>query len=134
LKKQKLSPEKIHLIEDAIRNLSFSSHGTMRSLEGKIAQDADRLDALGAIGIARVMTYTGKTDRLIHDPKKKPKKNIPKHLYRSYKGTAINHFYEKLFKLESLMNTKTGKNLAKQRHRYMEGYLKQFLAEWNGQA
>ncbi|MFC5630756.1 MULTISPECIES: HD domain-containing protein [Streptococcus] len=103
------------------------------SLEGQVVQDADRLDAIGAIGIARTMAYSGNKGRLIHDPNKQARDNLTLEDYRKGEDTAIMHFYEKLLKLKDLMNTETGKKLAEQRHQFMLDYLDQFYAEWEGE-
>lgn len=102
------------------------------SLEGQVVQDADRLDALGAIGIARTMAYSGNKGRLIHDPAKQAREHLTLEDYRKGEDTAIMHFYEKLLKLKNLMNTQAGQRLAHQRHQFMETYLEQFYAEWEG--
>jgi hypothetical protein len=101
------------------------------SLEGKIVQDADRIDALGAIGIARVFAYGGFRGRQIYNPQVKPKKVMPKKLAVK-EATSLNHFYEKLLRLKDLMNTREGKKMARARHKYLENYLNQFLKEWEG--
>ena len=103
------------------------------SLEGQIVQDADRLDAMGAIGVARTMAYSGHHQRIIHDPEVAVRQNMTLDQYRSHQGTAITHFYEKLLLLKDLMNTKTAQELAKGRHAFLEAYLEQFFAEWDGQ-
>ena len=103
------------------------------TLEGQIVQDADRLDAMGAIGVARTMAYSGYHGRVIHDPEVAVRQNMTLEEYRSHQGTAITHFYEKLLLLKDLMNTKTAKELAKGRHAFLEAYLDQFFAEWDGQ-
>ena len=103
------------------------------TLEGQIVQDADRLDAMGAIGMARTMAYSGHHQRIIHDPEVAVRQNMTLDQYRSHQGTAITHFYEKLLLLKDLMNTKTAKELAKGRHAFLEAYLDQFFAEWDGQ-
>lgn len=103
------------------------------TLEGQIVQDADRLDAMGAIGVARTMAYSGYHGRVIHDPEVAARQNMTLEQYRSHQGTAITHFYEKLLLLKDLMNTKTAQELAKRRHAFMEAYLEQFFAEWDGQ-
>ena len=103
------------------------------TLEGQIVQDADRLDAMGAIGVARTMAYSGHHQRIIHDPEVAVRQNMTLDQYRSHQGTAITHFYEKLLLLKDLMKTKTAKELAKGRHAFLEAYLDQFFAEWDGQ-
>jgi len=103
------------------------------TLEGQIVQDADRLDAMGAIGVARTMAYSGYHGRVIHDPEVAVRQNMTLDQYRSHQGTAITHFYEKLLLLKDLMNTKTAQELAKGRHAFLEAYLDQFFAEWDGQ-
>ncbi|WP_221564756.1 HD domain-containing protein [Alkalihalobacillus sp. TS-13] len=123
-----------HIVE-IITTMSFSksSEKGMRTLEGKVVQDADRLDALGAIGIARTFMFAGAKGEAMYKSDLLPRTEpMTKEEYRHGESTAINHFYEKLFKLKSLMNTKTGEKLAEERHRYMEGFIDQFLAEWEG--
>jgi uncharacterized protein len=115
--------------------MSFSKNvGSKRKLtiEGKIVQDADRLEALGAIGIARAFAYGGKKNRQIYNPAIKPKKFKCTDEYRGSEGTTINHFYEKLLKIKSQLNTKTAKKIALKREQFMKTFLKQFYDEWNG--
>jgi uncharacterized protein len=122
-------------VEEIVANLSFKGAGVvtpMRSLEGQIVQDADRLDALGAIGIARTFAYGGHKGQAMHDPAIPPQMHASFEAYKSNVGTTINHFYEKLLLLKDRMNTATGKRLAAERHAFMERYLEQFCAEWDG--
>lgn len=119
-----------------IENISFKGGNfekNFRSKELEIVQDADRLDALGAIGIARTFNYGGFKNHPLYDPAIKPNLQMSKDEYKKHQGTTINHFYEKLLLLKDLMNTETGKKMALKRHQYMEGFLEQFYAEWNGQ-
>lgn len=123
----------IKKIIDIVENISFKGArvtSKMESNEGKIVQDADRLDALGAIGIVRAFAYGGYKHSSIYDPEKKP---ILHKTFEEYKrGTStINHFYEKLLLLKDRMNTKTAKKIAEARHRFMEKFLKRFFQEWN---
>ncbi|WP_236973792.1 HD domain-containing protein [Membranihabitans maritimus] len=118
-----------------VENISFKGGNLPRkftSIELDIVQDADRLDAIGAIGIARAFNYGGFKNREIHNPGIQPKINMTPEEYKSNKGPTINHFYEKLLTLRERMNTKTGKFLADERHRFMELYLEQFYREWSG--
>jgi uncharacterized protein len=118
-----------------IADLSFKGAGVqtpMKTLEGKCVQDADRLDALGAIGIARAFAYGGHKGRPLYDPAISPQPHASFAEYKKNAGPTINHFYEKLLLLKDRMSTATGKRLAAERHRFMEDYLDQFFAEWNG--
>lgn len=128
-------PDEIEAIESIITRMSFKNHQENKelSLEGRVVQDADRLDAIGAIGIARVMCYSGSTGRPIHHPDMKPREQMTAEEYRNGESTAIMHFYEKLLKLKDLMNTDYGKKLAKGRHEFLEMYLEQFYAECEGE-
>jgi uncharacterized protein len=124
----------IDKVLEIISTMSFKggSRPAMITLEGQIVQDADRLDAIGAVGISRVFAYSGAKGRPIHDPSMKPREAMTKEEYRSGHDTAINHFYEKLLKLKLLMNTEYGRQMAEQRHTFMEQYLDQFYGEWDG--
>lgn len=102
------------------------------SKELQIVQDADRLDAIGAIGIARAFNYGGFKGRAMYDPEIMPEPNQSKEAYKNSTAPTINHFYEKLLLLKDKMNTNAGKRLAAQRHQFMEDYLKQFYTEWDG--
>jgi len=104
----------------------------MRTLEGKVVQDADRLDAIGAIGIARTFTFMGHKGRPIYEPALKPVLHKSARQYVKADGTTINHFYEKLLLLKGMMNTRTGRKIAKERHEYMEQFLHRFFREWEG--
>lgn len=122
-----------HIME-IIGTMSFSGGGgtPMSTLEGQVVQDADRLDALGAIGITRTMVFSGAKGRPVYDPEIPPRDESLKQEYRNYgQGTAVNHFYEKLLKLKDLMNTAYGKQLAEERHGFMLVFLEQFYKEWN---
>lgn len=124
-----------HHIMDIISTMSYQGgHGVpMKTIEGKVVQDADRLDALGAIGIARTFSYNGHKGNLMYDPDLTPRETMSKEEYRNGKSTAVNHFHEKLLKLKDLMNTDTAKKMAESRHQFMLDYLSQFHKEWNAQ-
>ena len=118
-----------------IENISFKGGNEpqkFKSLELDVVQDADRLDAIGAIGIARTFNYGGFKNRAIYNPEIKPELNLTKDAYKASTAPTINHFYEKLLRLKDKMKTKTGLELAQVRHNFMESYLKQFFNEWNG--
>lgn len=126
----------IEHVTQIIQNMSFKNsldvNTAFTSKEMEVVQDADRLDAIGAIGIARCFNYGGYKNRALYNPEIKPNLNMTKAQYKSSDAPTINHFYEKLLLLKDQMNTKTGKRIALERHNYMEGFLKQFYAEWDG--
>ncbi|WP_286761786.1 HD domain-containing protein [Salegentibacter sp. UBA1130] len=135
LQKQEVSGEIINHVVKIIENVSFKGGNIQQefnSIELEIVQDADRLDALGAIGIARTFNYGGFKGRALYDPEIEPDLNMTKEEYKASTAPTINHFYEKLLLLKDRMNTKTGKEIAKRRHEFMELYLEQFYAEWEG--
>ena len=124
-----------HVI-DIIENVSFKGGNTEKpfsSIELDIVQDADRLDAIGAIGIARAFNYGGFKNRPLYNPNIAPKLHMSKEEYKNSQAPTLNHFYEKLLLLKDKMNTETGQHIAKERHSYMEGFLSQFYAEWDGE-
>lgn len=123
-----------NLILSSIKDISFKARDTKapQSLEGRIVQDADRLDAMGCIGIARAFQYGGSHGRPLYDSEK-PLTDMDDAVYRNRKGSTINHFYEKLFLLKDLMNTSAGKRLAEKRDRILHEFVDGFLREWNGE-
>lgn len=136
LASQGVDEETIIHVENIIKYISFKSSlsdtVSFSSPELKVIQDADRLDAIGAIGIARCFNYGGFKNRSLYDPAIPPKLHMTKEEYKKSTAPTINHFYEKLLLLKDKMNTETGKRLARVRHQYMEGFLTQFYDEWNG--
>jgi len=135
LERNTVSPEIIDHVCDIISTMSFKGAGVkseMKTLEGRVVQDADRLDAIGAIGVARTFAYGGHANREMYNPNKKPALHQSKEEYYANQSPTINHFYEKLLLLKDLMNTKTAKNIAEGRHRFMEEYLDRFFQEWDG--
>ena len=134
LNENNIDKNTINLILEIISEISYKGKDTTpsKTLEGKCVQDADRLDAIGAIGIARAFAYGGSHNRVMYDPEIKPNLNMNEEEYRKSTSTTINHFYEKLFNLTSLMNTETAKKIANQREQYMKEYINQFLDEWDG--
>jgi len=136
LKSQHVDITVIEHVVQIINNISFKGGKVARtfsSLALDVVQDADRLDAIGAIGIARTFNYGGFKNNAIYNPDVLPELNMSKAEYKKGNGTTVNHFYEKLLLLKDKMNTETGKQLAQQRHKYMEGILEQFYGEWNGE-
>ena len=134
--KQNVDSLVIEHVVNIIKHISFKNSlenkSGFSSKELEVIQDADRLDAIGAIGIARCFNYGGFKNRPLYDPAVKPNLNMTKEEYKTSSSPTINHFYEKLLLLKDKMNTKTGKQLAEKRHQFMEHYLNQFYSEWNG--
>lgn len=134
LEKIGLNKKELENISFTIQHMSFSKnieHHYQLSIEGQYVQDADRLESLGAIGIARAFVYSGKHGDKIYDPEIKPVELTSHDQYRNHEETTINHFYEKLFKLESLMNTPAAKIEAHRRTEYMKEFVKEFKQEWD---
>ena len=135
LMKHNVDSTVIEHVVQIIKHISFkggNTETTFTSTELQVVQDADRLDALGAIGIARTFNYGGFKNRKLYDPAIKPQLDMTPTEYKASTAPTINHFYEKLLLLKERMHTKTAKKLAEQRHKFMESYLKQFYAEWDG--
>lgn len=136
LEKQNVEEETIIHVVNIIENISFKGGNYEKkfsSIELDIVQDADRLDALGAIGIARAFNYGGFKNRALYDPAIAPNLTMTKEEYKASTAPTLNHFYEKLLLLKDLMNTRTGKTIAENRHDYMVNFLSQFYAEWEGE-
>jgi uncharacterized protein len=135
LTSQDVAPDHITQVEAIIREVSYKGAGVETrpsSLEGQVVQDADRLDALGAIGIARAFAYGGHKGRGMYDPLVPPTPHDSFDAYKKNSGPTINHFYEKLLLLKDRLNTATARQIAAARHRFMEEFLAQFYREWNG--
>lgn len=135
LKKFNVPKQYISAIIQIINNISFKGSGVasrMKTIEGKIVQDADRLDAIGAIGISRVFAYGGKIGIPIYNPKLKSHYHKTFTNYKNKKSTSINHFSEKLLLIKNRLNTKTAKKIARSRHKYLQNFLKRFFLEWEG--
>lgn len=136
LQRQQVQPQVIEHVVKIIENISFKGGKVSRdfnSIELDIVQDADRLDALGAIGIARTFNYGGFKGRALYDPSIPPNLHMTKEEYKASTAPTINHFYEKLLLLKDRMNTVTGRQMAEERHRFMETFLQQFYLEWKGE-
>lgn len=135
LEQEQVPQATIEHVVKIIENISFKGGNEVQafhSAELDVVQDADRLDAIGAIGIARTFNYGGYKNRPLYDPQVKPDLNMTKAQYKASNSPTINHFYEKLLLLEDRMNTKTGQKIAANRHKFMEDFLTRFYQEWNG--
>ncbi len=136
LESENVFEETINHVINIIENISFKGgnfENKFSSKELEIVQDADRLDAIGAIGIARTFNYGGFKNRALYNPSIAPNLNMSKEEYKNSNSPTLNHFYEKLLLLKDKMNTATGKKIALERHKYMENFLSQFYAEWQGE-
>lgn len=120
-------------VVEIISTVSYSAGKMPTTLEGQIVQDADRLDAMGAIGIARTFAFGGSRGRAMHDPAQLPDVNLSREAYGRKESTSVNHFYEKLLLLKDEMHTATARRLAEHRHAYMKAFLQEFFAEWDGE-
>ncbi len=137
LAEQQVEAETIEHVAEIIAGLSFKGAGVetaMRTLEGQVVQDADRLDAIGAMGIARAFAYGGAKGREMYNPEVPPEMHASFEAYKKNKGPTLNHFYEKLFLLADRMNTPSARELARGRHAHMQAFVTQFLEEWDGRA
>lgn len=136
LEKENVAEDIIQHVIKIIENISYKGgnfESKFHSIELNVVQDADRLDAIGAVGITRTFNYGGFKNRTMYNPEIPPNLNMTKEEYKNSDAPTINHFYEKLLLLKDKMNTKTGKKLAQERHQYMQDFLAQFYAEWNGE-
>ena len=136
LETQNVKEETITHVLNIIENISFKGGNFEKKFSSKeldIVQDADRLDAIGAIGIARTFNYGGFKNRAIYNPNIAPNLNMSKEEYKNSDAPTLNHFYEKLLLLKDKMNTESGKKIAQKRHEFMEKFLSQFYAEWDGE-
>jgi len=136
LESENVFEETINHVINIIENISFKGGNFEKKFSSKeleIVQDADRLDAIGAIGIARTFNYGGFKNRALYNPSIAPNLNMSKEEYKNSNSPTLNHFYEKLLLLKDKMNTETGKKIAEARHQYMENFLSQFYAEWEGE-
>lgn len=135
LRSQQVEESMIDRVCEIIVGVTYKGAGVetpMSTLEGRCVQDADRLDALGAIGIARAFAFGGHFGRMMYDPDHPPELHADFAAYKSKTGPTINHFYEKLLLLKDRMQTETGRRLAAERHQFLETFLRQFFAEWRG--
>ena len=137
LSEQQLPTEQLEQVIAIIENISFKGGNQVQTYFSKelaVVQDADRLDAIGAIGIARTFNYGGFKNRPLYDPEIQPNLQLSKEAYKNSKAPTLNHFYEKLLRLKDLMHTETARELAAERHHFMEQFLSRFYAEWEGEA
>ncbi|MFC5047534.1 HD domain-containing protein [Aquimarina hainanensis] len=137
LLKQQVNSQTIDHVVKIIENISFKGGNVKRSFSSPellVVQDADRLDAIGAVGIARCFNYGGYKNRALYNPEISPNLSMTKEEYKASTAPTINHFYEKLLLLKDRMNTETGKKIAAQRHEFMEQFLAQFYNEWEGRS
>ena len=134
MRSQTLAEDMIAQVKEMIGEVSFMGKDSVipRTIEGKCVQDADRLDALGAMGIARAFAYGGNHNRVMYDPEISPALNMSKEEYQNHVSTTVNHFYEKLFLLKDMMNTESAGKIAERRERYMKEYIDEFMDEWEG--
>ena len=136
LESENVDEEIIAHVVNIIENISYKGGNFEKkfsSIELDVVQDADRLDAIGAIGIARTFNYGGFKNRALYDPNIAPISSMTKEEYKKNDSPTLNHFYEKLLLLKDKINTETGKQIAQERHQYMQGFLSQFYAEWEGE-
>ncbi|WP_426474932.1 HD domain-containing protein [Chryseobacterium balustinum] len=134
LEAQNVEEEIIQQVLFIIQNISFKNRGEVPQnlpIELKVVQDADRIDAIGAIGVARTFNFGGFKNNMMYHPDIQPKLNMSKEEYKKSNGTTVNHFYEKLLLLKDLMNTNEGKKIAEERHQFMLTFLDKFMREWN---
>lgn len=129
------SPETVKKVAEIIKEVSYKGAGvktTPSTIEGKVVQDADRLDALGAIGIARTFAYGGRFERPMYDPDQPPVMHQTFEEYKNSRGTTFNHFYEKILLLKDRLSTEAARTLAAERHKFVEDFVERFLLEWEG--
>lgn len=135
MREAQIPEEQAEKVIRVIRQVSFRGRDTVTpdTLEGQIVQDADRLDAIGAVGIARAFAFGGSRGRRMHEPGEAPRMDLDRESMKHYEGTTVNHFYEKLFLLKTMMNTQEASRIAEERDRFMRAFLNEFYAEWEGE-